>query len=60
MTADECPRLSREFLEQERASYTPDIFLQEYYCVAADSSEVVFPSSLFQTSFRPELEELDL
>src|SRR5215203_4270900 len=40
--AEECPRISPEFLEEERASLPPFIFRQEYQCSFEETEDQVF------------------
>ena len=42
ITAYECPRISAEFLEQEKASMPARWFAQEYLCDFADAEDSVF------------------
>lgn len=42
MTADQCPRITKAFLEDERRSLPAWIFDQEYMCVFGDSVDAVF------------------
>jgi hypothetical protein len=40
--ASECPRISAEFLEEERASLPRTVFDQEYNCVFTETDDAVF------------------
>jgi hypothetical protein len=42
ITAEQCPRIPREFLEQERRSMPETWFRQEYFCEFADTEGAVF------------------
>lgn len=42
-TADDCPRIPREFLEEERISKGESLFQQEYYCSFEMSEGMVYP-----------------
>src|SRR5262249_29630991 len=42
VTADQCPRISREFLEEERAALGPRWFGMEYFCEFGDAIDSVF------------------
>src|ERR1035441_1654081 len=42
ITAQQCPRIPREFLEQERRSMPEAWFRQEYFCEFADTDGAVF------------------
>lgn len=46
--ADECKRISREFLDEELAALGPSVFAREYQCSFDDSDLSVFPESLIQ------------
>lgn len=46
VTAAECPRISAEFLAEERAALGPWWFSQEYECVFADPVDSVFSTDL--------------
>lgn len=55
VTADQCPRISREFLERERAAMPAAKFRQEYYCDFIDTDDAVFPSDLIRASLSAEV-----
>ena len=42
VTADDCPRISRKFLEREKKSKPRHWFLQEYYCVWGSAAAALF------------------
>ena len=42
ITAEECPRISREFLEEERRAMPASWFRQEYFCEFAETEGAVF------------------
>lgn len=42
ITAEEVPRISKEFLEEERATHTEAWYLQEYFCQFVDAERAVF------------------
>lgn len=42
VTADQCPRISPQFLEEERLALGAYMFGQEYYCEFADTVDAVF------------------
>src|ERR1035437_5976989 len=48
VTAEECPRIPREFLEEERAAMGDRWFLQEYLCEFEDSVSGVFDRELVE------------
>lgn len=42
VTADQCPRISKEFLERERRALGDSLFRQEYFCEFLDTVDQVF------------------
>lgn len=42
ITADQCPRITRQFLESERRTLPNRIFRQEYYCEFLQTDDAVF------------------
>src|SRR6202007_2145404 len=44
----DCPRITKEFLEEERQALGPMRFSQEYECAFLDSDTSVFSSDLIQ------------
>jgi hypothetical protein len=42
VVAEDCPRISLEFLEQQRAVLSPAMFEQEYHCVFGDAENAAF------------------
>jgi hypothetical protein len=58
VTADECPRISDEFLEEERASLGEIWFRQEYYCEFMDTVEQIFETEFIEDAFDDETETL--
>ena len=54
--ATECPRISKEFLERERArAWREEWFRQEYLCEFLDSDECCFPRQLIENAFSDEV-----
>ena len=51
ITADDCPRISKEFLVQERKSLGERWFQQEYYCEFVETLDQVFRSEDIERSF---------
>ncbi len=47
ITAEDCPRISREFLEEARRSLDDRWFRQEYLCMFEATSDAVFLVSLW-------------
>jgi hypothetical protein len=56
--ATECPRISREFLEEERATTGEWWFRQEYLCDFVDVNEGVFDRELIEAALSAELKPL--
>jgi hypothetical protein len=44
ITADQCPRITKQFLEQERRSMSEAAFMQEYFCEFREKEGSVFSS----------------
>jgi hypothetical protein len=59
-TADQIPRISPEFLENERLNMTKSQFLQEYYGEFQDAEGAVFSSDLFRSLSNPSICALKL
>ncbi len=53
--ATQCPRISHDFLEQERKSLPEHIFAQEYMCQFSQSAAGLFHESDIEAAFRDEL-----
>jgi hypothetical protein len=63
ISADQCPRLSPEFLAEERATYPDRYFDQEYYCVFAQRVSAAFRTEDIERAFHPEIftrDEIDM
>jgi hypothetical protein len=58
--ATECPRIGREFLEQERAAMGERWFRQEYLCEFMDADDSVFPEQAITRALTDEVEPLYL
>ncbi len=56
--ATECPRIPREFLEEERAALGERCFRQEYLCEFEDSITGVFSRDLVEQAITDEVEPL--
>jgi Terminase large subunit, T4likevirus-type, N-terminal len=56
--ASECPRISEEFLEEERAELPPFIFRQEYECSFVDTEDQVFTTDLIDRAVTDEVQPL--
>jgi hypothetical protein len=57
-TVDCCPRISKEFLDNERKSLGDVFFAQEYLCSWTDSVNSVFPYDVLQRALKDDLEPL--
>src|SRR5580704_4695991 len=44
VTASECPRISEQFLDEERRSLPTNVFEAEYFCAFTDTLDSVFDS----------------
>jgi hypothetical protein len=60
VVASECPRISSEFLADERRSLGPWWYAQEYECEFLDITDQVFASYLVQAALSPSVEALCL
>lgn len=58
VTADQCPRISKEFLDEERRNMLDVKFRQEYLCEFTESEGAVFSSELFQSLVDSSIEPL--
>jgi hypothetical protein len=56
--ASRCPRISEEFLEQERVSLPPFIFRQEYECSFEETEDQVFTTDLIDRALTEEVKPL--
>ncbi len=56
VTAEECPRISSEFLEEERQTLGPWWFSQEYMCTFEESETCVFGVEEIKAAFEQEVE----
>lgn len=54
VTAYECPRISRVWLEEEKATLGPHIFAEEYLCEFRDPSWQVWPTEYLDALFSDE------
>jgi Helicase len=54
--ADECARISPEFLAEEMRTHGPLIFSQEYQCAFVDSGDNAFNSALIEAAMSMEFE----
>ncbi len=58
ITATECPRITPEFLEQERRQIPDFIFRQEYMCEFVETTDQVFSYDDIQAALDPEVKPL--
>lgn len=58
VTADQCPRISKEFLASERADLGPFQFDQEYFGIFHDSETSAFNSELIANAFTDDVRPL--
>jgi hypothetical protein len=56
--ASDCPRISEEFLEEERAELPPFIFRQEYECSFVETEDQVFTTDLIDRAVTDEVQPL--
>ena len=56
--ANQCPRISEEFLEEERASLPPFIFRQEYECSFEETEDQVFTTDMIDLAVTHEVKPL--
>ena len=58
--ATNCPRIRREFLDEERATMGERLFRQEYLCEFGDSVTAIFPRDLFEKAITHEVQSLSI
>ena len=58
MPATECPRHSKEFLEEQRRKMGSRRFRQEFLCEFVDDGESLFPRDVIERSIRKEIKPL--
>jgi hypothetical protein len=58
VAADQCPRISKEFLAEELKELGPMRFSEEYQLEFRDDNESVFPSDLIERAFSAEVQPL--
>ena len=56
--ASQCPRISEEFLEEERTSLPPFIFRQEYECSFEETEDQVFTTDMIDRAVTDEVQPL--
>ena len=58
LTAPQCPRIPKEFLDEERRSLGEFLYLQEYECVFIDPNSAAFSSELIDAALSDEVRPL--
>ena len=58
VSADKCPRITEEFLEEERASLPPWVYRQEYECCFEETKDQVFTTDLIDRAVTSEVKPL--
>jgi hypothetical protein len=56
--ASECPRITEEFLDEERSSLPPFIYRQEYECSFEETEDQVFTTDLIDRAVTDEVQPL--
>ena len=51
ISAEKCPRIPPEFLEEQQRELGPLLYRQEYACEFVDSAETLFSSALVERAF---------
>jgi hypothetical protein len=55
VSAQECPRISQEFLDEELRELGPTRFSEEYGLAFVDPEESAFPTTIIDAAFTPEV-----
>lgn len=58
ITAEQCPRITPEFLADELEELGPSMFRQEYYCEFIDDEAQLFPTELIDAIFTSDIPPL--
>ena len=58
VTAEECPRISETFLEEERAALPGWVYRQEYLCSFEETEDTVFTTDMIERAVTPEVTAL--
>jgi len=56
ITADQCPRITPEFLAEERESMSERFYLQEYMCQFSSTDDSLFSNELIENSLTDDIE----
>ena len=60
VTADQCPRITAQFLAEEERAMGPRWFRQEYHCSFEDAVDAVFTDTDIQAALANEIEPLTI
>jgi hypothetical protein len=60
VTADKCPRISEEFLQNERLNMPESKFRQEYFCEFISMDGSLFSSDLFKSLSNPKIQSIKI
>jgi hypothetical protein len=58
VSAADCPRISEEFLEEERAALPTYVYRQEYECSFEDTEDQIFTHDMVQAAVTPDIKPL--
>lgn len=58
VTADECPRFTRDFLDEERRTMPHSVFMREYYCEPMETDDQCFSYDEIYGAMDDDLEPL--
>lgn len=58
VTAEECPRITPEFLAEERASLPSWVYRQEYECSFEETEDQVFTTEMVEGAVTPDVTPL--
>jgi Terminase large subunit, T4likevirus-type, N-terminal len=58
LRAEDCPRISKEFLADEERALGPFLYRQEYLCEFLDDESSIFPTALIDAALANEIEPL--
>ena len=58
LRAEDCPRISKEFLADEERALGPFLYRQEYLCEFLDDESSIFPTALIDAALTNEIEPL--
>ena len=58
ITAEQCSRISKEFLASERKALGEALYRQEYLCEFVENNEQVFPTEVIRDAFTSEVTPL--